>query len=117
MTHNLLRSRLFLWGGVIVTLICCFTPVLVVLVGLVGLGAVVGYLDYSLMASLGFLITALARVYSWRGSPQIAWSTGGLALLAFAIYFGRSTLAFPALIAAGGALAFLAYRRNRTSVE
>lgn len=115
--RKLLWNRLVLWGAVIVTLICCFTPVLVVLVGLVGLGAVVGYLDFALMALLGFLITALARVYSWRGSSRIAWSTGGLALLAFGIYFGRYTLVFPALNAVGGAVAILAYRRSGTSVE
>ncbi len=108
--QKLLGNRLALWGGAIVTLICCFTPVLVVLFGLVGLGAAVGYLDYALMVLLGFFITALSRFHSWQGNRRVAWSTGGAALLAFAIYFGRFTLVFPALIAVGGVIAFLAYR-------
>ena len=35
-------------GGTIIAAICCFTPALVVLVGFVGLSAIVGYLDYVL---------------------------------------------------------------------
>jgi mercuric ion transport protein len=39
--------------GAILAAICCFTPVLVVLLGIVGLSAVVGYLDYILIPALG----------------------------------------------------------------
>ncbi len=39
--------------GSAVTAICCFTPVLVFLLGLLGLSAVVGYLDYVLLPVLG----------------------------------------------------------------
>ncbi|MEH6663091.1 MAG: mercury resistance system transport protein MerF [Parasphingorhabdus sp.] len=41
--------------GTIVAALCCFTPVLVVLLGTVGLSAVTGYLDYVLFPALGFL--------------------------------------------------------------
>ncbi|MGB7951963.1 MAG: mercury resistance system transport protein MerF [Candidatus Binatia bacterium] len=47
------------WGGVI-TAICCFTPILVVGLGIVGLGMLTPYLDYLLLPALGlFLILAV----------------------------------------------------------
>ena len=115
--HELLRNPITLWSGAIATLICCFTPVLVGLFTLVGLGAVVGYLDYALMPLLGFFITALARVYAWRGQAQLAWGGGGLALVALAIFFGRFNLVFPVLIVAGAVLAVLAYRKRGAENE
>lgn len=36
--------------------LCCFTPVLVVLAGVVGLSAITGYLDYVLLPALVFFI-------------------------------------------------------------
>ena len=51
--------------GVAIAAICCFTPILVVTLGLVGMGAVTGYLDYVLLPALvvfvGITIYALAR--------------------------------------------------------
>ena len=45
--------------GALIVAICCFTPLLVILLGVVGLGAVSGYLDYlllpALLAGLGLL--------------------------------------------------------------
>lgn len=32
-------------GGTVLTALCCFTPVLVVLLGVTGLSAIAGYLD------------------------------------------------------------------------
>lgn len=46
--------------GAVVAAVCCFTPVLVVLVTVVGWSAIVGYLDYVLFPALGlFLILAV----------------------------------------------------------
>ena len=42
--------------GTIIAVICCFTPVLVILFGAIGLAAVVGYLDYVLLPSLAFFV-------------------------------------------------------------
>jgi len=42
--------------GTLITALCCFTPILVVLFGLVGLSAFVGYLDYVLMPALVIFI-------------------------------------------------------------
>ena len=51
--------------GTIIAALCCFTPVLVILFGVVGLSAVVGYLDYVLLPALGFFV--LLTIYAvWR---------------------------------------------------
>ena len=42
--------------GVIISALCCFTPVLVFVFGAVGLAAWVGYLDYVLMPALLFFV-------------------------------------------------------------
>ena len=51
--------------GSIVTAVCCFTPVLVTILGVVGLSALVGYLDYVLLPALvifvGIIIYAVLR--------------------------------------------------------
>lgn len=56
--------RIGIAGGVIAAL-CCFTPLLVGLLAIVGLSAVVGYLDYVLMPALvvfvGITIYAVLR--------------------------------------------------------
>jgi mercuric ion transport protein len=51
--------------GSVITALCCFTPVLVILLGLVGLSALGGWLDYVLLPALaafvGITIYALWR--------------------------------------------------------
>ena len=47
-----MNDRTLLGAGLIGTLLaalCCFTPVLVILAGVLGLSAIVGYLDYVLL--------------------------------------------------------------------
>ena len=48
--------------GTVIAALCCFTPILVVLVGIVGLSAIVGYLDFVLYPALGFFI--LITIYA-----------------------------------------------------
>ncbi len=60
-----------LWGS-IVAAICCFTPVLVIALGFLGLAAITPYLDYVLFPVLAlFLILAF---YGWSkrkaGTPS-----------------------------------------------
>ena len=43
-------------GGTVVAALCCFTPILVVLLGAVGLSAALGWLDYVLLPALAFFI-------------------------------------------------------------
>lgn len=42
--------------GTVIAALCCFTPVMVVLVGLVGLSAIVGYLDFVLLPAIVFFV-------------------------------------------------------------
>ncbi len=61
------NSRLLKTGiiGAVITALCCFTPVLVVLLGAVGLSAVLGYLDIVLLPALGIFI--LVTLYAlWK---------------------------------------------------
>jgi mercuric ion transport protein len=51
--------------GTVIAALCCFTPVLVILFGAVGLAAVVGYLDFVLLPALAFFV--LLTIYAlWR---------------------------------------------------
>ena len=50
--------------GTIIVALCCFTPILVILFGVVGLAAVVGYLDLVLFPALGIFI--LLTIYALR---------------------------------------------------
>ena len=60
--NNLLKAGIV---GTIIAALCCFTPVLVILFGTIGLAAVVGYLDYVLLPALVFFV--LLTIYAlWR---------------------------------------------------
>ena len=51
--------------GTAIAALCCFTPILVILLGAVGLSAIVGYLDYVLLPALGILV--LITIYTlWK---------------------------------------------------
>ena len=55
--------------GTVVAALCCFTPVLVILFGVVGLSAVVGYLDIVLLPALGVFI--MLTLYAlWRKNTR-----------------------------------------------
>lgn len=57
--------------GTVIAALCCFTPVLVILFGVVGLSAVVGYLDYVLLPALGVFI--VLTIYAlWRKNARDA---------------------------------------------
>lgn len=60
-------SRLLKMGviGAVILALCCFTPVLVVLLGVVGLSAMLGWLDYVLLPALAFFI-GLTIYAVWR---------------------------------------------------
>jgi chromate transport protein ChrA len=71
---NLLRNGIV---GTVIAALCCFTPVLVVLLGFVGLSAIIGGLDYGIFpmmfASLGVVAYALYLRSGNKGpSPKIA---------------------------------------------
>jgi len=67
------RNNILLRTGIVGTVIaalCCFTPLLVILLGALGLSAITGYLDYALLPGLALFIAltgyALYRKYSER---------------------------------------------------
>lgn len=57
-------------AGTAIAALCCFTPVLVVMLGAVGLSAVVGWLDTVLLPALALFagITLYALVRRQRGA-------------------------------------------------
>jgi mercuric ion transport protein len=62
MNNKLLATGLI---GTAIAALCCFTPVLVILLGTVGLSAIVGYLDYVLLPALGIFV--LITIYAlWK---------------------------------------------------
>lgn len=63
---NLLKTGII--GSVVVAL-CCFTPILVVFLGVVGLSAVLGWIDYVLFPALAFFI-GLTIYALWRRSRR-----------------------------------------------
>ena len=56
--------------GTVVAALCCFTPVLVILFGAVGLAAWVGYLDYLLLPALVFFISLTVYALTRRNRGQ-----------------------------------------------
>lgn len=69
--RNLLRFGIV---GTAIAALCCFTPVLVVLAGVVGLSAIVGYLDYVLLPALSFFI-GLTVYALWRKQARATGNT------------------------------------------
>lgn len=60
--HRLLVTGIV---GTLIAALCCFTPVLTVLLGLVGLSALLGWLDIILFPALAFFI-GLTVYAVWR---------------------------------------------------
>lgn len=55
-------------GGTLLVALCCFTPILVILFGVIGLSALTGYLDYVLLPALAAFIGL--TVYAFRRRQQ-----------------------------------------------
>ncbi len=56
--------------GAVIAALCCFTPILVILAGAVGLASLAGYFDYVILPALIFFI-ALTFYALWRrGKPS-----------------------------------------------
>ncbi len=63
-------NRLLATGlvGSAITAICCFTPVLVSALGLIGMGVITGYLDYVLLPGLAVFLGL--TLYGWVRRKQ-----------------------------------------------
>jgi mercuric ion transport protein len=58
-------------AGTIVVIICCFSPVLVILLGAVGLSAFTPFIDMMLFTALGIMIVLTIFSYlRWRKAAQ-----------------------------------------------
>ncbi|MEJ2642307.1 MAG: mercury resistance system transport protein MerF [Desulfosarcinaceae bacterium] len=59
------------FAGTVLVALCCFTPILVILLGLVGLSAFTPYLDWVLLPALAIMVLLSAVAYlRWRRSVQ-----------------------------------------------
>ena len=67
--RKLIKDRLLQVGvlGSIIAALCCFTPVLVILLGAVGLSSMTGYLDLVLLPALAIFL-AITGYALWRRS-------------------------------------------------
>lgn len=63
-------------AGTVIAALCCFTPVLVVLLGAVGMSAWLGWLDYVLLPALAFFI-GLTVYGVWQRQRRQATQTDG----------------------------------------
>ena len=53
--------------GTAISALCCFTPVLIIFLGTVGLSEIIGYIDYVLLPALGIFV--LISIYAfWKRS-------------------------------------------------
>lgn len=73
--RTLLRTGI---AGTVIAAVCCFTPVLVVLLAGVGLSAATGYLDFVLFPALAFFMGLTVYAF-WRKqrNAQQAREPGG----------------------------------------
>ncbi len=62
-------------GGSIIVALCCFTPILLILLGVVGLGALTGYLDYVLLPALVIFIGITIYALQKRRRGEASCST------------------------------------------
>lgn len=60
--------------GTVIAALCCFTPILVILLGTLGLAALTGYLDFFLFPALAFFLglTAYALIRRKHGNNDIS---------------------------------------------
>ena len=69
-----MNDKLLITGliGTVIAALCCFTPILVVMLGVVGLSALTGLLDYVLIPALVFfvLLTIYALVRRTRSQQE-----------------------------------------------
>ena len=66
-THSRKNDRLLKYGliGTALVALCCFTPILVILLGAVGLSALLGWLDIVLLPALAVFI-GITLYALWR---------------------------------------------------
>ena len=99
--------------GTVVAALCCFTPVLVVLFGAIGLSAWLGWIDYvlfpALFASLGLVAHALYLRAGKAGPRPKGFILAGVVALSALLFWLEFRFALRISIAAAAAVAAYAY--------
>ncbi|MFT6445818.1 MAG: hypothetical protein ACJA1J_002074 [Sulfitobacter pontiacus] len=112
-------DRLFKWGlgGALFAALCCFTPLLVVVVAGVGLSAFTGWLDFALFPLLFFSLAIVAqalwrRAGRWGPSPKL-WATAFATLMSVFIIWIEFRFALRITVGAFIAVGVYAFVLNR----
>ena len=69
------RRKRLLWTGLIgsgAVALCCVTPILVVLLGVIGLGAITGHLDFVLLPALVVFLGLALYAGARQRQPRVA---------------------------------------------
>lgn len=61
--------------GTVIVALCCFTPILVIFLGILGLSAITGYLDFVLLPALAIFL-GLTMYALWRKKQYDALAAG-----------------------------------------
>ena len=100
-------------GGTVIAALCCFTPILVIALGAVGLSAIVGWLDYGLFpllfASMGLVALALYLSSGNKGPSPKAVIVIAVAALTALLFWLQFRYALRISIAAAAAVAAYAF--------
>lgn len=104
-------------GGALFAALCCFTPLLVVVVAGVGLSAFTGWLDYALFPLLFFSLAVVVQALWLRAgrpgpNPKL-WSTAIAAALSIFIIWIEFRFAFRIMISVFLAVGLYAIFINR----
>ncbi|HIC65076.1 MAG TPA: mercury resistance system transport protein MerF [Paracoccus sp.] len=112
-------DRLLKWGlgGALFAALCCFTPLLVVVVAGVGLSALTGWLDYALFPLLFFCLAVVAQALWLRagrpGPTPKRWATAIAALLSVLIIWIEFRFALRITLGAFAVVGIYAFFLNR----
>ena len=124
MTQNIENpDRLLKWGlgGAVFAALCCFTPLLVVVVAGVGLSAFTGWLDYALFPLLFFCLAVVAQALWLRAgrvgpNPKL-WATAIAAALSILIIWIEFRFALRITVGAFVAVGVYAFLLNKTKFK
>jgi mercuric ion transport protein len=112
-------DRLLKWGlgGALFAALCCFTPLLVVVVAGVGLSAVTGWLDYALFPLLFFCLAVVTQAL-WlrsgrRGQSPKLWAIAVATLMSVFIIWIEFRFALRITVGAFVAVGVYAIFLNR----
>ncbi|MBE1295426.1 mercury resistance system transport protein MerF [Rhodobacterales bacterium HKCCA1288] len=124
MTQNIENpDRLLKWGlgGAVFAALCCFTPLLVVVVAGVGLSAFTGWLDYALFPLLFFCLAVVAQALWLRAghvgpNPKL-WATAIAAALSILIIWIEFRFALRITVGAFVAVGVYAFFLNQMKTK